>query len=322
MKWLFIGPSKLSGIGQVTYRYAQLVHGEYIEFSEQPSQETYDIGFAFVLPIDVHLNQIDSIMTRCTRRVYMTVCETETVHPKYQDLVTRYKHLFVPSEFCKRILERQFPQGHWSLLRHWDAPRIVQAPRVTEPYTFYTIGNVLDPRKNVRLLIEAFIRLNMQDTRLVIKATCHTPVKVSIPRVDVINGLLSDEDLEKVHASCHCYVNSSHSEGVGMGAVEAALRGKPVIIASYGGLSEYVQTPFVVRADVLVPIGTNDFLYTKDMLWGNPRLDDLVQHMRTCATERITSWDHSFTSSLMDEVRRTMEYPDQLFLLQTRSNTV
>jgi hypothetical protein len=43
-------------------------------------------------------------------------------------------------------------------------------------------------------------------------------------------GLLSDEEMENIHALGDCYVSFSSSEGVGMGAVEAALRNKPVII--------------------------------------------------------------------------------------------
>jgi glycosyltransferase involved in cell wall biosynthesis len=152
------------------------------------------------------------------------------------------------------------------------------------------------------MLLEAFMRLNLPGTRLVIKATCHTPVEWKLPNVEVVNGLLDDAALEDVHAQSHCYVNCSHSEGVGMGAVEAALRSKPVIITSYGGLKEYVRTPFVVDATPLVPVGVTDFLFTPSLLWGKPSLDDLMMHMRRCATERITTWDHSFTRELVDDV--------------------
>lgn len=311
MRWLFIGPNPLSGIGQVTARYARLVGGEYVSFFDEPLHHTYDVGFAFVLPIEQHVNWVDTIMARCTRKMYMTVCETETVHPLYNELVRRYRTLHVPSEFCRRIFSTQFPHGTWKVLRHWDeAPsKVPSSPDSAEPYVFYTIGNLVDHRKNIKMLVEAFIRLGMPDTtRLVLKATCREPFRMKIPGVEIVNGLLSMDELEQVHDRCHCYVNCSHSEGVGMGAVEAALRNKPVIITSYGGLSEYVHTPFVVHADDLVPIGVDDFLYTKDMTWGNPRLDDLIDHMRTCATRRLTTWDHSHTRTLMDEVVHALSY--------------
>ena len=82
----------------------------------------------------------------------------------------------------------------------------------------------------------------------------------------------------------------------------SALRDKPVIITSYGGLKEYVRTPFVVDASMLVSVGIDDFLFTRDLVWGKPSLDDLMKHMRTCATERVTTCDHSFTKGLLGDV--------------------
>jgi glycosyltransferase involved in cell wall biosynthesis len=123
-----------------------------------------------------------------------------------------------------------------------------------------------------------------------------------IPGVTVINGLLSDEEIENIHRTCHCYVNCSFSEGVGMGAVEAAVRDKPVIITDYGGLKEYIpSTPFVVESGRML-VGQDDFLYTKDMVWGQPVLSSLLDHMRTCARERIMTWDHTRTRELTGEV--------------------
>jgi hypothetical protein len=87
-----------------------------------------------------------------------------------------------------------------------------------------------------------------------------------------------------------------------MGAFEAALRGKPVIITSYGGLKEYVRTPFVVDASTLISVGVDDFLFTKDLMWGRPLLEDLIRHMRTCAEGRITEWNHDLSKGLLGEV--------------------
>jgi glycosyltransferase involved in cell wall biosynthesis len=67
--------------------------------------------------------------------------------------------------------------------------------------------------------------------------------------------------MEHIHNGCDCYVNFSCSEGVGMGAVEAAMHNKPVIITEYGGASEYVNTPYTISC-TLKPIGFDDFLYT------------------------------------------------------------
>jgi glycosyltransferase involved in cell wall biosynthesis len=300
MTWLFVGPRLLAGIGQVTKRYATLTGGDFVEMGQRPPASEYDTGFAFVLPFEQQLDLVDEYKKFCKKFIYMTICETETVHPLYGMLVNRYKTLYVASEFCQKVFQRQFPDGDWRIL-HLHAPPVPErTPAPTASYTFYTIGNVNDPRKNIKALIQALE--HCPDARLLIKATCLQEVKIDHPQVTVINGLISDEQMENIHKHGHCYVNCSHSEGVGMGAVEAAMRGKPVIITDYGGLKEYVRTPFEVKCD-LGPIGFDDFLFTKDMIWGHPRLEDLVTHMKHCFENRITRWVHPHTLGLMDSIK-------------------
>lgn len=304
--WLFVGPQLLAGIGQVTKQYADLMDAEYCELGRAPKKQRYDRGFAFVLPIAQQLDVFDQYKQWAQKWIYMTVCETEPVNECY-GLLKRYGEIWVPSEFARSRLEKQFPEITWRLLYHWSAPKIPRAPIDTNPYVFYTIGNVMDPRKNIRGLIDAYLRCNFGNSaHLVLKATCNQPVQWRVPGVTVIQGLLSDEELEKVHESAHCYVNCSHSEGVGMGAVEAALRSKPVVITDYGGLQEYVKTPWIVPCKV-GPIGFDDFLFKKEHNWGWPDLNMLQAHLKDCFEKKVTTWDHSWTRSIMDRVKDCLE---------------
>lgn len=299
--WLVIGPTLLAGIGQVCARYAELTSGEYVELGHYPKQFKYKIGLCFVLPIKEQLDAYDQYSKFCSKMIYMTVCETEPVNPCYS-LLNRYPEVFVPSEFSLKILSKQFPLINWKLLRHWAPEGPIKTPVLDVPYTFYTIGNVADPRKNIQGLVDAFLSCDFgQDARLVLKATCLKPVDLKIPGVVIINGLLDAEALEKIHGSCHCYINCSHSEGVGMGAVEAALRSKPVIITDYGGLKEYVKTPWVVPCTV-GPIGFDDFLFTKDLQWGHPSKDELIKCMKDCFSKKVKLWDHEHTRTVCSQV--------------------
>jgi glycosyltransferase involved in cell wall biosynthesis len=292
----------------VTKRYASLTGGDFVEIGQRPPNYQYTTGLAFVLPFENQLNLVDQYQVFCKKMIYMTICETETVHPSYGILVDRYKTLYVASEFCQKVFQKQFPNGDWRIL-HLHAPPVPERISTLGPTsTFYTIGNVNDPRKNIKDLIRALE--HCPGARLLIKATCLQNVKIDHPQVTVINGLISDEQMENIHNKGHCYVNCSHSEGVGMGAVEAAMRGKPVIITDYGGLKEYVRTPFEVKCD-LGPIGFDDFLFTKDMIWGHPRFGELVTHMKHCYENRITRWGHPHTLGLMDSVKEELSGASQ-----------
>jgi glycosyltransferase involved in cell wall biosynthesis len=110
--------------------------------------------------------------------------------------------------------------------------------------------------------------------------------------------MLSDEEMDTLHNRCDCYVNFSHSEGVGMGAVEAAMRDKPVIITNYGGASEYIKTPYTIDCG-LQELERDDFLFKKGMVWGEPNFDQLLEFMRHAYDNRVREMDHAHTRNLV-----------------------
>jgi glycosyltransferase involved in cell wall biosynthesis len=306
MTWLVVCNTLLSGIGQVTKKYADLLGAELVIKGERPFKSRYDRGFIFLLPFEGECALADAYSQFCDKMIYMTICETEPVNEAY-GMLTKYKTFHVASEFCKEVFEKQFPDVNWNVLHLYaDVPDIPRQPKTSGAYVFYTIGNMADPRKNIRSLLKAFRELRLPNARLLLKATCNQEYRVDIPGVTVINALLTNEQMEGVHAQGDCYINCSHSEGVGMGAVEAALRDKPVIITDYGGLKEYVQTPWVVRC-TKGPIGVDDFLFKADHMWGYPSYEDLKSHMKACYDGDVRQWSHPHTRQLMDNVKTQLK---------------
>jgi glycosyltransferase involved in cell wall biosynthesis len=302
MKHLFVGPFMRAGIGFVTRRYAERINAEYCIFNDTPKEKEYDVGFAFLIPETDVIDYFNrTIVPICKKVMVMTVCESETVHSNYK-VFLNYQPMYCPSEYSANILRRQFG-GDWRVFRHLCPTPAPTKPIEREQYVFYTIGNIIDYRKNIKMLLEAFIRLNLPDSRLVLKATCREGAKIPIklPRVHVIDQVLTDSDMEKLHADCDCYINCSFSEGVGMGAVEAAARNKPVIITDYGGLKEYVKTPYMIRTTPC-RVGRHDFLFEPDMIWGQPSLEDLMKHMKECYDLRLRDYDHAHTRDINNEV--------------------
>ena len=300
---LFIGPHPISGIGQVMLKYAKSMKGDHLVFGDQLHKK-YDYIIAFTLPIDSFISAAIDYRGFAMKKFYIiSICETLQVHPGYGLMFKEFPNIITPSNFCKDIFDKQFGVNCKMIpLYHDPVPDHIPVSPTT-CYTFYTIGNMADPRKNIKMLIEAFIRCNFgSSAKLLLKATCRDPYILNIPNIQVINGLLSDEDLElHVHQKGHCYINCSHSEGVGMGAVEAALRNKPVIITDFGGLKEYVTTPFTISC-VTTELGRNaEFLFTPEMEWGQPSIEQLIQYMTTCFNSKITRQEHPETVSKVNE---------------------
>jgi len=190
------------------------------------------------------------------------------------------------------VLSRQFPENEFYVIHaHIPTPK-------EKPYVFYHIGNIMDPRKKFRDILQAFVRLNEPNSRLVVKATCGRDVTIQFPNVEVINGLISNEEMDDIHHRSDCYVSFSHSEGVGMGAVEAAVRDKPVIITDYGGAPEYIKTPYTIDCG-LQELENDDFLFKKGMVWGKPNFDQLLEFMRHAFDNRVRHMDHEHTKNLV-----------------------
>ena len=289
---IVIGPALNTGIGQHAKKYTKLfgIESAYYVIGKELPQ--CDNGLIFMLTIHEHIEYLKHAKRRIKNLACMTVCETETVHEDYGLIMKEFKRVAVPSEFCKKVLSRQFPDNEFYIIH----AHIPQPPE--KPYTFYHIGNIMDPRKKFREVLQAFVRLNEPNTRLVIKATAKTDVHIQLPRVEVVNGLLDDEQMDRLHERCDCYVNFSHSEGVGMGAVEAALRDKPVIITEYGGASEYIKTPYTIECG-LQELEKDDFLFKKGMVWGDPNFDQLLEYMRHAYDNRVRVMNHEHTKKLV-----------------------
>jgi glycosyltransferase involved in cell wall biosynthesis len=289
---IIIGPHLKTGIGQHALKYVQLFlpDGKYCEIGKQLPES--DNGLIFVIPTRDHIEYIKYAKTKVKNLACMTVCETETVHEDYGLIMKEFKRVAVPSEFCKRVLSRQFPDNEFYVIHaHIPQPK-------EKPYTFYHIGNIMDPRKKFRDILQAFVRLNEPNTRLVVKATSNQAVQIQFPRVEVINDMLSEDEMDTLHNRCDCYVGFSHSEGVGMGAVEAAMRDKPVIITNYGGAPEYIKTPYTIDCG-LQELERDDFLFKKGMVWGEPNFDQLLEFMRHAYDNRVRHMDHEHTKNLV-----------------------
>lgn len=292
----------LSGIGQVTIKYAELLECEQGDIKNSYENETL---FVFALPVDYHIDRLKELKKK-NKILCMTVCETKTVNPVYGKLFELFDHFVVPSTFCKDVFSKQFPDTTFSVIPHCVSPILDVTTTLTftgkKPYVFYHIGNIADPRKQVNKIIQAFISCKFENAVLILKATCNTDVKLNVPGVYVFNGLLDNKTLDVIHNTGDCYVSFSYSEGVGMGAVEAAVRNKPVIISEFGGAIEYIKTPYVVPCEPKM-VGYTDFLFTPTLEWGNPDFDKLCEYMKDAYNKNLSYMDHEHTREFINPTK-------------------
>jgi hypothetical protein len=164
-------------------------------------------------------------------------------------------------------------------------------------YTFYHIGNILDDRKNFRSILEAFVRLNDPNTRLIVKATCNQDVSINLPRVKIINGLISDEEMEDIHAMGDCYVSFSNLK---VWAWEPSRRHCTINQSSLRlwWCTGVHQNTVTIECE-LQELERDDFLFKKGMVWGKPNPSQLLEFMRDVSQKKLRYMDHTFTKNLV-----------------------
>ena len=310
---VFIGPTLLAGIGQQLFKYVELFPGaQFLEVDKinqlQPDKRVmiYSIPCEPWFSVMAHIKRISKSV------LCMTICETETVHETYGKIFEIFDIVYTPSSFCQRVFSRQFPTTTFRVIHAYvPLPRTIQSTnRLDVPegkYVFYHIGNILDQRKNVSQIVNSFVKLNLKDSFLVLKATCKQPVNSGHPNIKVINDLQPQVVIDRLHDICDCYVTFSNSEGIGMGAVEAAMRDKPVILPEYGGAPDYIHSEYTISCD-LQEVPRDDFLFKKGMMWGKPDVSQLEKYMTECWSSKSRKADHSFTRSVVSRENILKEF--------------
>lgn len=180
--------------------------------------------------------------------------------------------------------------------------------RNSSRYVFYTIGTDI-LRKNLRGVIEAYCRAfgpDFDGVGLVIK-TSGGPKQLKQlyedgvraagcakwPRIAIYGERWPDEKMRRLHLNCDCWVDATRGEGFGLGQLEAAAMGNPVLTTGWGAQTEIVSdtstitklTPYTLtNVDAeMATIG----VYDESQQWADPDIDALVSNMRDAAFERL-----------------------------------
>lgn len=176
------------------------------------------------------------------------------------------------------------------------------------PFIFYTIGQYFEKKnilgialafmleftedENVKLFIKTgdYYKENT-DLENIIKfdiSNMHKAIKryhVKNNKIDIICGILKDEDIYRLHHSADCYVNSVRSDSLGACAIEAKISNSIVINTDGTGASEYFNDLNSITVDAMdVNVYSRDFYSVKTFTtyetWKEPNIYSIRQAMR------------------------------------------
>ena len=259
-----------------------------------------------------------------------TVWETDSLPPHWLPLLNAPDKLFVPCAMNQALFLREGVAKPVRAIAHirrhtWNeascADRLALRRQLGIPddhFLFYSIG-VWDPRKALDRLVCQFARVfgGHDKVSLVLKTstavhrlaldrgppggihelvrglleriakeTRRPPPQVAVIAADGVAGRVVDT----LHATGDCFISLGHGEGWGMGAFDAAALGRPVLIAGFGGPSEYLGAdyPGLISYN-MVPISgwLPEASFRAPQRWAQPDSDDAARLLRRMVARHV-----------------------------------
>lgn len=236
--------------------------------------------------------------------------ELERVPVWWRPHADRFNILFTISEFCKKVLEKEFPGKQIVTL---PLPGMRLQLRDTAQckkrfgfksdvrvFLFMFDGGSDFYRKNPDGVVRAFLAAFPKNgnERLVIK--CHNikphflrQLKVlagSDSRISFLTKPLQPEGVEALMNACDVYISLHRSEGFGLTLLEALSLGKPVVCTNWSGNTDFCKREWSLLVDYrMIPVHKESEYYERihdvgeTCYWADPIHADAVSKLKEVA---------------------------------------
>lgn len=199
-----------------------------------------------------------------------------------------YERLIVPSPDMPAL----FRESGVTIPIHYiplgvDAfPSVYSERQYSEPFTFltYSYGDI---RKGAELATMAFRVLYAGNPkyRLIIKARDNADIQwlkyIQNEQISVVGGAISENELNKLWASCHAFIFPSRAEGFGMPPREATLSGLPTVATQWLGMWDADKWAFPLSiADMRICQYMREVNNKVGALWAEPSFEDVQKWMQ------------------------------------------
>jgi len=218
---------------------------------------------------------------------YFTMWEANRIGDFFIDKINQLDQIIVPNKWNKETFENQGCTSKISVVNLGIDTNIFNytEPNNNDIFTFAT-GND-DPRKRLPEVIKCFIKAfpNEKDVRLSIKISNQLSQRYSDNRIVINTQNLTKQELKNWYCSTDVFVSAVSAEGWGLMQHESMACGRPVIVANYGGLKEFVtlENSFCLRHIEVDATGFWEFPGAK---WSRYDEEHMIETMRYCYNNR------------------------------------
>ncbi len=186
------------------------------------------------------------------KNIIYTMFETDKIPDSWPDKInSTYDCVIVPSTDIAKVFKNCGVHIKIKVLPLFieDCYRFFERPN-RNIYTFLFIGrmNYFNRKGWYELFLAFTEEFSERNVRLIYKSPDFegiSPEMLQImkkdKRIQLVNGILPNEEIYKLYKKADCFVLPSHGEGFGLPAIEAMATGLPVITTNWLGSSDYAK---------------------------------------------------------------------------------
>jgi len=279
--WVNMSSIQTSGYGQVGENMAWALQENGVEILD-----TRYFGWDYrIIPTSPRAWMVPQDGSVAEDLVIHTTFDGDLLPDSWVRILNRAGVVWVPSQWNKECFERSGVNRPIIVSGYGVMPDVfdwVDRDYYKGPFTFLAWGGRVFDRKNVMTTIKVFGRLNLPDSRLVVKLATGQIKNIQSNRdIRVYYGEMEDWELAAFLYHPHCLVYPASAESFGLMPLEALACGLPVILTDYSGMQEYMtpETCIPLKVKAIVDADLTNKMFGSEARWAQPDEDDLAEKM-------------------------------------------
>mgnify|MGYP003117807815 CR=1 FL=1 len=283
------------------------------------NNDIFDVSFQVQLP-----NEWDNSIARKNIGISAFV-ETDRCNPDWINHCNKMDKIIVPSTFTKNIVKRSgVLKTQIEVIPEWFNSNIInksQCDKIVfndERYNFDTEFNIMvfglltslnvdDDRKNIvnclKWILETFegnekvgivLKTSMGKGSIADRNNCRTVLKEIVkrfrksnfPKIHLIHGDLSPEEVAALYSTkkIKIFASATRGEGYGLPLIDAAAAGIPIVTTGWSGHFEFLDRNLIKSVEYkLEPIKTTRVdgeIFLQDFRWAEPNKDSFCNSLK------------------------------------------
>ena len=206
------------------------------------------------------------------------------------------KALITDSNYVKQDIIKSYRFSSNKITVVYAAPSLIFKDKGLEKENIILMVSSLDPRKNMKRVIEAYLQLNIPHKLIIVgaKGTAFSDLNIEdnfdSSRV-VFSGYLEDDELVNLYNKADLFVYASLFEGFGIPPLEAQVCGTPCLVSNVTSLPE-VYGKSVAYCD---PYDVNDIKFKIDTILSSSKKRKALKEAGFINAKKY-NWDTAATT--------------------------